>query len=135
VTPATVRAESWLAIAGGAHGLGFFPAIWPSSIGQAIADISRDVAKLGPALVAPSIPASSDQQLVKVGARVYGNAVYVIAVNAAYSAVQATVQVPGLAGRTLSVLDEKRTVPSGDGNFVDSFEPLGVHVYIAAPPQ
>jgi hypothetical protein len=135
VTPATVRAESWLAIAGGAHGLGYFPATWPAAIGHEIADISRDVAKLGPALVAPSIPADSDKPLVKVGARIYGTAVYVIAVNAGYTPVDATVRVPGLAGRTLSVLDEKRTVSSGDGSFVDSFEPLGVHVYIAAPPS
>jgi len=28
LSPATIRAESWLAIAGGAHGLGFFPADW-----------------------------------------------------------------------------------------------------------
>lgn len=135
VTPATVLAESWLAIAGGAHGLGYFPAVWSTSIGQAIADVARDVASLGPALVAPAIPADSDQNLVKVGARVNGNAVYVIAVNAGYAQVQATVRVPGLAGRTLQVLDEGRQVASGDGNFVDTFDPLAVHVYIAAPPE
>src|SRR5205085_1828231 len=130
VTPATVRAESWLAIAGGAHGLGFFPASFSPEIGQAIAGVSHQVAKLGPALMGPAIPADSDQATVKVGARTYQNAVYVIAVNSGFSPVQATVKVPGLAGRTLQVLDEGRTVDSGDGAFVDSFAPLTTHVYI-----
>ena len=93
-----------------------------------------EAAKLLPALVAPSIPAGSDRPLVKVGARVRGNAVYVFAVNAGYTPAEATVHVPGLAGRTLHVLDEDRDVNSGDGGFVDTFDPLAVHVYIAAPP-
>jgi hypothetical protein len=130
-----VKAESWLAIAGGAHGLGFFPAGFTPSIATAVRDVAHDVAKLLPALVAPSIPASSDRPLVKAGARVRGNAVYVFAVNAGYTPAEATVHVPGLAGRTLHVLDEDRDVNSGDGGFVDTFAPLGVHVYIAAPPQ
>src|SRR5205085_9108336 len=36
VTPQTLRAESWLAIAGGARGLGFFPVGWTGDIGEAI---------------------------------------------------------------------------------------------------
>ena len=134
VTPATVIAESWLAIAGGAHGLGFFPATYAPGIGAAVRNVTRDVAKLGPALVAPSIPAGSDQSLVRVGARAYGNAVYVIAVNAGFTPTAASIQVPGLAGRTLHVLDEERDIYSGDGTFSDSFAPLAVHVYVAAPP-
>ena len=39
VTPAIDRAESWLAIAGGAHGLGFWPAQWPSANARAIAGV------------------------------------------------------------------------------------------------
>ncbi len=133
VTPATVAAESWLAIAGGAHGLGFFPAVWSPAIGGAIAGVSRDIAKLGPALLAPSIAADSDHALVKVGARAHNGAVYVIAVNAGYSATQAAVRVPGLGVRTLDVLDEGRQVTSNAGAFADSFAPLGVHVYVAPP--
>jgi hypothetical protein len=135
ITPATVKAESWLAIAGGARGLGFFPADFTPSVAVAVKDVGRQVAKLGPSLMAPSIPADSDNPLVKVGARVYANAVYVIAVNAGFTPLDATVRVPGLAGRTLRVLDEGREVGSGDGSFKDSFAPLGVHVYVAAPPQ
>ena len=44
VTPATVRAESWLAIAGGAKGLGFFPpAAWTGDVGEAIAEVTSTV--------------------------------------------------------------------------------------------
>src|SRR5207245_5980704 len=46
VTPATVRAESWLAIAGGAHGLGFFPPDWDQRVGGAIAGVGAQVASI-----------------------------------------------------------------------------------------
>jgi hypothetical protein len=135
VTPATIRAESWLAIAGGAQGLGFFPAQWPARHGPAIASVSRQIAKLGPALLSRQLAADSNQHDVKVGARSFGGAIYVIAVNASYAWRQAAVRVPGLASRVLSVLDEGRQVTSaGDGSIADTFEPLGVHVYIAMPP-
>ena len=50
VTPQTVRAESWLAIAGGAKGLGFFPpAAWTGDVGEAIAEVTERVRQLGPA--------------------------------------------------------------------------------------
>jgi hypothetical protein len=134
ITPATVKAESWLALAGGAKGLGFFPGEFTPTLGAAVRDVTHDIAKLIPALLAPSIPAGSDQAPVRVGARIADNAVYVIAVNSGFARVTAKVSVPGLAGRTLHVLDENRDVYSGDGTFADSFEPLGVHVYVAPPP-
>ena len=134
VTPATVKAESWLAIAGGAHGLGFFPGVWPAHIGAAIADVSRDVAALGPALLAPSLGARSDNAHVKVGARAHEGIVYVIAVNAGYTATRATVRVGPLGDRSLTVVGENRRVDARGSQFVDSFAPLAVHVYAAEPP-
>jgi hypothetical protein len=133
VTPATVRAESWLAIAGGANALGFFPATFSPEIGAAIAGVSRDVAKLTPALVSPSLPASADVPLVKVGARSYDGATYVIAVNAGYTATGATITVPGLNGRTLDVMNEGRRLGAVGSSFSDTFAPLAVHVYVAPP--
>ena len=84
--------------------------------------------------VRETTPASADQPNVRVGVRSYGGATYVIAVNAGFDRVQAAIQVPGLGTRALEVLDENRTVLSLDGSLSDSFEPLGVHVYIARPP-
>jgi hypothetical protein len=133
VTPATVRAESWLAIAGGAHGLGYWPAEWPSAIAHTIAGVARDVARLGPVVYAPSQPASDDNELVRISARTYGGAEYVFAVNAGYTATDAKITVPGLGGRTLSVMGESRRVDADGDTFADHFAPLAVHVYVAAP--
>jgi hypothetical protein len=134
VTPATVKAESWLAIAGGAHGLGFFPGVWPSHIGNAIADVSKDVAALGPALLAPSLAARSDNPHVKVGARSHEGVIYVIAVNAGYTATRATIRVGPLGDRPLTVVGENRRVDADGSRFTDSFAPLAVHVYAVEPP-
>ncbi|MFN2467530.1 MAG: hypothetical protein ABR521_05285 [Gaiellaceae bacterium] len=135
VTPATVRAESWLAIAGGANGLGFFPSIWSPAVGRAIADVSRDVAKLGPALLSPATPVVAAHPLVRAGARSYQGASYVIAVNAGFTATQATIRVPWLGQAPLTVLDENRRVAAIDGAITDSFAPLAVHIYVAEPPE
>jgi hypothetical protein len=128
VTPATVRAESWLAIAAGAKGLGFFPATFSPAIGGAIAALSHDVAKLGPALLTQPTAASADG--VYVGARTYGRTTYVIAVNGSFRPVHATIRVSGLGTRVLHVYDEGRDVLSSADTFTDDFAPLAVHVYI-----
>jgi hypothetical protein len=133
VTPETVRAESWLAVAGGARGLGFFPIGWTGDIGEAILGVARDVQAIGPALLAPDAPVSITDGPVKVGARSYNGALYVIAVNSGYSAAAATIAVPGLNGRPLTVLDEARQVASDGDSFHDAFAPLAVHLYVAAP--
>jgi hypothetical protein len=132
VSPDVLRAEAWLAIAGGARGLGFFPIGWTGDIGEAIQKVALDVQALGPALLAASAPASADG-VVKAGARRLGGALYVFAVNPTFGPTPATVSVPGLGGRALQVLGEGRTVtPTGD-TFSDSFGPLAVHLYVAAP--
>jgi hypothetical protein len=136
ITPEVVRAESWLAIAGGAHGLGFFPAKWAPEIGYAIRDIARDIAKLNPALTALPVAAGVEAgEPVRVGARSYGGALYVFAVNAGFSSTRATIRVAGLAGRVLNVLDEDRQIPATVDAFSDDFGPLEVHIYVVEPPE
>jgi hypothetical protein len=132
VTPEVLRAESWLAIAGGARGLGFFPIGWTGDIGEAIQKVALDVQALGPALLAESVPASTNG-VVKVGARRLDGALYVFAVNPTDAAVSATIAAPGLGGRTLQVYGESRAVGSKGDSFSDSFAPLAVHLYVAAP--
>jgi hypothetical protein len=132
VTPEVLRAESWLAIAGGARGLGFFPIGWTGEIGAAIQKVAQDVQALGPALLATDADISADGP-VKVGARRLGGALYVIAVNPSYAPASATIVLKGLDGRPLQVLDEGRSVtPKGDA-FTDGFAPLAVHLYVAPP--
>ena len=136
VTPETVRAEAWLAIAGDARGLGFFPATWTPSVGRAIAGIRDDIAKLGPALLGVPVQARWEpaRGSVRVGARVSEGALYVIAVNASRSSARTEMHVPGLDGRVLRVVDESRQIAASGDTFSDSFGPLAVHIYIAAPP-
>jgi hypothetical protein len=135
VTPATVRAESWLAILGGARGLGFFPGTWRPDIGEAITDISRDIAKLGPALYAfPTESAvTPGGGRIRVGVRSHGGALYVIAVNATRETTKATIRIADLNGRPLTVLDEERVLSTEGDSFSDTFGPLAVHIYIASP--
>jgi hypothetical protein len=70
---------------------------------------------------------------IRAGARDYGGAVYVIAVNAGSAPLQSTITAPGLDGRTLYVLDENRSVQATGDTFEDDFAPLAVHVYLAPP--
>jgi hypothetical protein len=57
----------------------------------------------------------------------------VIAVNTGFTDADATITVPALNGRTLTVLGESRRVDSDADVFTDHFGPLATHIYIAAP--
>src|SRR5439155_25209299 len=133
VTPWSVRVESWLAIAAGAHGLGYWPAQWPTAVGHAIAGISRDVARLGAAIYAPAAPANDNSAQVQISARSWGGALYVFAINSSSSPADPAITVPSLNGRTLQVMNESRRLDSVGDSFTDHFAPLSVHLYIAAP--
>jgi hypothetical protein len=132
VTSATVRAESWLSVVGGARGIGFFPADWDPPLTPAIERIAQEVAALGGALVAPDAPASASAPVLAAG-RALNGALYVFAVNPTRSSVRSTIQAPGLGGRPLEVVEEGRTVPSSGDSFTDGFGPLAVHLYLAKP--
>src|SRR5207248_5953284 len=135
-TAATVRAEIWLAIAGGARGLGYFPDFWQPDIQAAITAADRQITALAPALLAPEVPVfyGPDGTPIKAGARLLNGAYYVVAANPSYSAATATFTVPGLTQGSVLVYGEHRTLPVVAGRFTDSFAGLGVHVYVAAPP-
>jgi hypothetical protein len=132
VTPQTVRAESWLAIAGGAKGLGFFPpAAWTGDVGEAIAGVTETVRELGPALTASDAAATAEPAdgLVKAGARRLGNQLTIVVANAGYEPAEATITVPELDGRALSVVGTgRRIAPDGD-SFTERFPVLGTRVY------
>ena len=132
VTPATVRAESWLSVIGGARGIGFFPADWDASMTPAVAQVAQEVAALGRALLAPEAPATASGPVLATARSVDG-ALYVFAVNPTRSPVRTTLRAPGLGGRSLEVLEEGRTVPSSGDSFTDDFGPLAVHLYLARP--
>ena len=135
-TPETVRAESWLSIGGGAHAIGYFPNNWSPAVGAEIARTNHEIQTLVPALVEANTAASvATGSLVKVGAREHNGAVYVIAVNASRGASAATITVPALGDRTLRSLDGLHAAVASGGSFSDTFGPLEVRIYIAAPVQ
>ena len=132
-TPETVRAETWLAIAAGAHAIGYFPNDWSPEVAAEIAREKREIETLVPALTQPALSANASGSSVRVGARELNGAVYVIVVNASRTAASDTVVVPALGDRTLLTLDGTGSVAASAGSFTDSLGPLEVHVYVAPP--
>jgi hypothetical protein len=132
---ATVRAETWLAVAGGADGIGYFPNRWKRDIGDGIAATNRQLQELAPVLLSPRVPATSDAPAMKVSARSYNGALYVIAVNTSTTeSVQTRITADGIAGRSATVLGEGTVVGSDDTGFTDTFAPLAAKVFVI-PPQ
>jgi len=132
-TPATVRAETWLAIAGGADMVGYFPNRWSSAIGAAIRRANSEIKALTPALLAAPVDASSDEQAVRVSARGLNGALYVIAVNTSGTTVTARISVNGLDGRSAAALGEDEVVASDARGFAASLGPLAARVYVFPP--
>lgn len=134
-SPAVVRAETWLAITAGARGIGWFPEYWRPDVAAEIRKLSRTIAALAPALLAPEIPVVTDpEDLVKVGARRYNGATYVVAANASFTRRRASFGVPGLRATRMRVFGEGRTVPVRNGRVTDGFRGLASRIYIADPP-
>ncbi|MDX6407639.1 MAG: hypothetical protein QOE13_710 [Gaiellaceae bacterium] len=132
-TPATVRAESWLAIAGGAAALGYFPNHWPADIGSEIARTNREIKALSQALLAPVGTATSEAAAVRVSTRTLNGATYVIAVNTSNAALETKIAVEGIAGRSPVVVGGGQVIGADDTGFADNFGPLAARVYIIPP--
>jgi hypothetical protein len=132
VTPATVRAESWLSVIGGARGIGFFPADWDPILTPQITRIAQEVAALGGALLSADAPASASAPVL-AAARSLNGALYVIAVNPTRTATRATLTATGLDGRAGTVLGEGRSVNASGDSFSDGFAPLAAHLYVFPP--
>jgi hypothetical protein len=137
-TPKTIRAETWLAVAGGADGIGYFPNYWKYSdagIGAEIARTNQQLQELAPVLLAQQVPAAADAASVKVSARTLNGALYVIAVNTSTTeTTQTRITVDGVAGRSATVLGDGGVVGSDDTGFTDTFAPLAAKVFVI-PPQ
>ena len=134
LSPGTIRAESWLALAAGAHGLAFFPPDWDDFAAPVIRGIAARIRQLEPALLQPVQAVHVEAAPgVRAAARTYHGAVYVIAVNADTKASDVRVTVPGLGGRTLLVLGTPKTVKARRDVFTDRLKPLDVRIYVAAP--
>jgi hypothetical protein len=98
---------------------------------KVISGVARDVARLGPVTYVPGQAAAS--QRVQLSVRTWAGALYVIAVNSGWAAVNAKMTIPALDGRPLTVMGESRRVNSDGDTFTDRFAPMAVHIYIAPP--
>lgn len=134
-SPALVRAETWLAIAGGARGIGWFPGVWSAPVAAEIRRLSDEIAALAPALLGEDGEAvvTPSDTLVRVGVKRSNGATYVIAVNSWTKPTTVKIRVPGLTAGSVRVFGEKRTLQVKDGAFVDSLRGLRSRVYVAAP--
>jgi hypothetical protein len=146
VTPQHIRAETWMAICGGATAIGYFTHVWKPTYHQfgvpdqnraALRQINEQITRLTPAVLgdAPqqtvSIACEDD---VRAGAlaKLHGGCLYVFAVNfdSRLQRTNATISITGLPAATkIEVVDEDRSLTAQAGSFADVFEPLAVHVY------
>jgi len=134
-TPESLEAETWLAIAAGARGIGYFPDTWAPDIAKRIAEVNRRIAALAPVLLAPERPVSSLPNAVRAGARALAGATYVVAVNASSRLpANARITVPGLTAFSIRVYGEPRALPVRAGVFRDRLAPLQTRIYVAPRP-
>jgi hypothetical protein len=96
------------------------------------APVGNEVTAVGSPLHAEGQAGGANGPQVVISARTLADALYVIAVNAGDSATDATISLPSLDGRTVTVLGESRRVDSDGGSFTDHFVPLDVHIYVVA---
>jgi hypothetical protein len=135
-TPQTVEVETWLALAGGADGIGWFP--WnpqSSAVSATMERLADQIAALQPALAGTDLPSGATPgRGVYVGARRHNDAIYVIAVNATRKKVSSGIRVIGLGNLPLETLFEQRRSVTVVGDvFTDTFAPLQTHVYVYRP--
>ena len=134
VTPKSVRAETWLALAGGAHGLGYFPKDWDPVVGAAIGGVTARIRQLVPALLRPALPVKvRPSGAVRASARSFNGALYVIAVNGGIQPATVQLRVGGLGKRRLLVLGTERSFEGSGDVITDTLPPLGVRIYVAPP--
>jgi len=146
VTPAHIRAEVWMAICRGATAIGYFTHVWKPSYSQfgvpptnreAMRRINAQLTRLAPAILgedpAQAVSIRGDEAVkLDALAKRFGENLYIFALNydGSLRSTRATVTVGDLsAGTSVTVIDEDRTIASENGYFVDTFEPLDVHIY------
>jgi hypothetical protein len=136
-----LRTEAWLAIAGGARGLGYFTYGWPGGLADsnsasaevmaAITQVNRQISGLSAVLLAPALPQvfSTRRAQVKIGARKVGPTTYLIAVNPFPTPRRWSRALPGLATQKVAVVGEKRWLQARRGRLRDRFGPYSTHIY------
>jgi hypothetical protein len=146
VSPAALRAEVFLAIAGGANGIGYFTHAWADGpwVRFAVSDALRaamtatdaDLQALATVLQGPDgARFVRGKGGILVGARRAGRHLLVVAVNPRATTVRGRVDFRRYAAGSVVAWNEQRTLRLVRGGFADAFAPLQVHLYDVAPGQ
>jgi hypothetical protein len=141
MTPAELKAEVWLAVAGGARGIGYFTHTWSPAhrafdvsppLRHSMWEINSVLSGVKPGLIGETVISAADSSAIKLVARSGGGKTYVFAVNHERAPLAAQLRVPALRNGSLQVFGEHRSVRVVNHNVDDHFGPLAVHVYIQA---
>jgi hypothetical protein len=146
VSPAALRAEVFLAIAGGASGIGYFTHSWATgpwvrfAVTPALRETMRatdgELQALAPVLMGQQTPTLVRATgAVLVGARRAGRHLLVIAVNPTSAPVASQIRFRSYAAGSALAWSEKRTLRVAGNRFVDTFGPLQVHIYDIGPAR
>ena len=139
MTPEQLSAEVWLAVIGGARGIGYFTHTWSpahhsfdvtAALQSAMKQTDALLSAVKPGLLGSTIASAADSPVLKVLARSGGGRTYVFAVNAMDSPNQVGIHVPQLRDGPVTVLGEGRTVTAQGHNFSDHFGAFQVNVYV-----
>jgi hypothetical protein len=139
MAPDELNAEVWLAVIGGARGIGYFTHTWTPdhhsfdvapALQDAMRSTNRLLAAVKPGLLGTTVQSAVDSPAVKLIARVGGGRTYVFAINTMSSPNQARIHVPQLHDGPATVVGEQRTV-TVKGHYIDDhFGGLQVNVYV-----
>ncbi len=139
MTPAELGAETWLAIIGGARGVGFFthtfspkdnPLDLSPAIRAAIVRTTTAMHALAPGLTGNTVDSSANSPAIAILARRSRHATYVFTVNMNQTPVKAQLTIPSLRNGGAGVFGDPRNVLVENGKFSDNFQPLGIHIYV-----
>jgi hypothetical protein len=138
ITPETLRAEMLLAVAGGANGLGIFPARLDASAASAVRSTLDLIEEAWPMLLTPRVPVEiggEGSPLVRASARTNAGGTTLIVVNASTTQSAAVeLRLEGVTGeQRLGSIDEPLEVAPEDGALRLELEPLEAHILVAAP--
>ncbi len=146
-TPQQVRCEVWMSLVHGSTGLIYFVHEWQPKFQEAallsdpnmlaaVTTINRRIQQLAPVLNSPTISGQvtlvtkNEQVPIATMVKRDDKNLYVFAVSMRGEPTSAQLTVKGLSGvRSVTVLDENRTLPSESGVFSDAFAPWDVHLY------
>ncbi len=146
-SPRQVKAEVWIALVHGSHGIVYFCHVFkPTEDDHAILDdpenlaavteINKQIGELAPALNSPTVKdalkVECSNEAVPVAAVVKrrGGATYVFAVAMKPGETEAAFTLGDIpAGARVEVLGEDRKIEPADGKFKDAFKDWDVHLY------